>query len=34
MPLGPYLWIHRDARPTPQELKAIEAWSDSLPSDD
>ncbi|MBK7643624.1 MAG: heme-binding domain-containing protein [Planctomycetes bacterium] len=30
MPLGPYLWIHRDAQPTPQELQAIKKWSDGL----
>lgn len=34
MPLGPYLWIHTDARPTPKELKALEQWMDSLPSED
>ncbi len=34
MPLGPYLWMHRDSQPTPQELHAIESWSDSLPGED
>lgn len=34
MPPAQYLWMHGDARPTPQELKAIEAWSDSLPGED
>jgi hypothetical protein len=34
MPPAQYLWMHGDARPTPQELKAIEAWSDALPGED
>ena len=34
MPLGPYLWIHTDAHPTAAELKALEKWIDSLPSED
>src|SRR5689334_23359127 len=31
MPPAQYLWMHSDARPTPQELQALEKWSDSLP---
>lgn len=34
MPPGPYLWMHGDARATPQELQAISAWVDSLPGED
>lgn len=30
MPPSQYLWIHRDAVLTPAELKALQAWSDSL----
>ncbi len=30
MPPAKYLWMHRDAVLTPQELKALKAWSDSL----
>ena len=34
MPPSQYLWMHSDARPTPQELQALEKWSDSLPGED
>lgn len=30
MPPAPYLWMHGDARLSPQEIQAIAAWSDSL----
>jgi hypothetical protein len=32
MPLGPYLWMHGDARVTPQELKVLRTWSEGLPA--
>ena len=34
MPPSQYLWMHRDARLTPQELQAIQSWSESLPRDE
>jgi hypothetical protein len=30
MPPAQYVWIHRDAVLTPQELAALQKWSDSL----
>lgn len=34
MPPSQYLWMHHDARPTAQEVQALEAWMDSLPGED
>ena len=30
MPLKSYLWIHRDARLTPEQIKALSDWFDTV----
>jgi len=34
MPLPKYVQMHSEAKLTPQELEALQKWSDSLPGDD
>ncbi len=34
MPMHKYVWMHDDARLTPQEIQAIQQWSESLPAED
>jgi hypothetical protein len=34
MPIPKYVWMHSEAKLTPQELEALGKWSDSLPGDD
>jgi len=34
MPPSSYLWMHQGARLTPQELQALQRWSESLPRDE
>jgi len=34
MPPSNYLWMHGDARPSAQDIQAIQTWSESLPRDE